>query len=838
MKPITFALLGIILSTGGLRAETADSSRSAPPRLAPVDPSMLPPALRGTNLDHLSSGALMLLNRNGNLVAPPAAWLAQSSGQTSAAEQAPVALDLRVGLNTRLGDDPAALPSTMRAQAEPHITRSQTNPDFVVATFQEGRFTNGGAVDCGYAVTRDGGLSWTRALIPELTRAVGGPYFRATDPVAGIDLNGNVFLNTDAATDVNFDSGVIVVSRSTDGAKTFAAPVIAFQAGSNVFLDKNWMAINTFSNLRTTNRVVVTFTEFFNNGPNPIARVYSDDAGQTWSDAVLIHPFNTSAQGSQPVFLPNGNLAIVYWNFGNSTSPGERVEVVLSTDGGETFGAPKRIANAIEYSEPNIRSGGFLPSATTDRTTGNLYVVYQSKVSNLPVILFTKSVDGGNTWSSPISISDDPGHTGVFNPAIAASPDGQKLSVAFYGHRDNPTSNTLIDMYLAQSFDGGATWQHPNVRLTTVSTDASLAPLTTSGYMLGDYLGIAESTTANVPAIPVWVDTRTGDPDPFITRIGVSPQVDFTSWQAARLSLVQINNPASGGLHGDADGDRSDNSAEFQANTNPNDAYGTARSLNISTRALVGIDQNVMIGGFIINGDAGSTKRVLIRALGPSLTQFGVPGALQDPTVELPTSSGTIFNDNWMDSPQAAEIQQTGFAPTDSRESAILQTLPVGNYTAIVRGKDGTSGIGLVEVYELDQTGTPKLNNISTRGFVGLDANVMIGGFIVGGGAGASGAGNASFVFRAIGPSLSAAGITSPLPDPTLELHDPNGTTIAADDNWKDTQQAELQLRGLAPTDDREAALLANLPQGNYTAIVRGKAGMTGVALVEVYNVP
>ncbi len=342
----------------------------------------------------------MLLDHGGDLVRPASP---NTSATTSvAAEQVPVVLDLRVGSNIRLGDDPGALPSTMRAQAEPHIARSQTNPDFIVATFQEGRFTDGGAVDCGYSVTRDGGLTWTHALVPGLTQAVGGPYYRATDPVAGVDLNGNMYLNTNAATDTNFNTGVVVVSRSSDGGATFSPHVVAYDPGGTaIFSDKNWMAVNTFPGAATSGRIVVTFTESFST-VSPIARVVSNDGGSTWTPAAFVHSSTTKAQGSQPVFLSNGMFAIVYWNFGSSSSPGERLEVVLSTDGGVTFGPPRRIANAMEYNEPKIRTGGFLPSAAADRSTGNLYVVYQSLFAGSPKILFTKSTDSGISWSTPV----------------------------------------------------------------------------------------------------------------------------------------------------------------------------------------------------------------------------------------------------------------------------------------------------------------------------------------------------------------------------------------------------------------------------------------------------
>jgi len=495
------------------------------------DRSRLPQALQKVPLDRLSSGALMLLDRDGDLVEGPAASAAQASGlgpsveAATAAATTAVALDPRVGTNIRLGNDPIVLPPTMRAQAEPHIARALNNPNLLLATFQEGRFTTAGAVDCGFSISRNGGLSWSRALIPGLTQTSGGPYFRATDPVAVVNAGGALFLCTLAATDSTFTRGVVVVSRSIDGGATFEAPRVAYQAPNNtVFPDKNWMAINTFPGTPTFRRIVVTFTLFASGSTAdgaPIARTYSDDGGFTWSAATFIHPPTTNAQGSQPVFLPNGKLAVVYWNFGSPTSPGERLEVVVSNNGGVTFGAPIRIANAIEYSPPNIRSGAFLPSATADRINGNnLYVVYQALSAGAPRILFTKSANAGTTWTTPVAISNNIANTAVFNPAIATSSDGHTLSVAFYDKRANPGPNTLVDMFLAFSANGGVNWQ-PNIRLTSVSSNAALAPLTAQGYMLGDYLGIAAPTSPNVQAVPVWIDTRTGNPDPFIAQARV-----------------------------------------------------------------------------------------------------------------------------------------------------------------------------------------------------------------------------------------------------------------------------------------------------------------------------
>ena len=223
---------------------------------------------------------------------------------------------------------------------------------------------------------------------------------------------------------------------------------------------------------------------------------------------------------------------------------------------------------------------------------------------------------------------------------------------------------------------------------------------------------------------------------------------------------------------------------------------------------------------------------MIVRAIGPSLTNFGVPGALADPALELhgPGAFITITNDNWRDT-QETEIEATGIAPSNDLESAIVAMLPPGAYTAVVRGNNNGTGVGLVEAYDLDSAADAQLANISTRGFVDTGDNVMIGGFILG-----NGSANARVLIRAIGPSLTAFGVPNALADPTLELHNNNGAIIAANDDWRDTQQAEIEATGIPPSDDRESAIVGTLAPGAYTAIVRGKNNTTGVALVEAYQ--
>lgn len=254
------------------------------------------------------------------------------------------------------------------------------------------------------------------------------------------------------------------------------------------------------------------------------------------------------------------------------------------------------------------------------------------------------------------------------------------------------------------------------------------------------------------------------------------------------------------------------------------------RALNVSTRVRVGSGDNVSIGGFIVTGT--EPKRVIVRGIGPSLTAQNVAGPLADPTLELFDASKTSLgaNDNWRDT-QAAEILATTLAPSNERESAIVQTLAPGDYTVVLSGKDGGTGVGLVEVYDLDSAADSTLANLSTRGAVGVGEDVMIGGVIIGEGE------NPIVVVRAIGPSLAGSAVANPLQDPVLELVDNNGVRIGFNDNWGTGQRLATKATLLVPNDERESVIVALLGAGNYTAIVRGANNTTGVGLVEVYRI-
>jgi hypothetical protein len=243
---------------------------------------------------------------------------------------------------------------------------------------------------------------------------------------------------------------------------------------------------------------------------------------------------------------------------------------------------------------------------------------------------------------------------------------------------------------------------------------------------------------------------------------------------------------------------------------------------------------NVLIGGFIITGNV--SKNVAVRGIGPSLGQFGISGALTDPTLELRASNGSLIiqNDDWQDNPaQAAQLTALGLAPTNAKEAGLVAILQPGAYTAILAGKNQGTGVGLVEVYDTNGAADSQLANISTRGFVQTAENVMIGGFILGGSPN-----DTRVALRGIGPSLAQFGLNPVLADPTLELHDSNGTTLVTNDNWQDdpVSAALLSANGFALSDSKESGIFTSLPPGQFTAILAGKNGGIGIGLVEIYN--
>ena len=357
--------------------------------------------------------------------------------------------------------------------------------------------------------------------------------------------------------------------------------------------------------------------------------------------------------------------------------------------------------------------------------------------------------------------------------------------------------------------------------------------MTFSAIPLRDYNGTDAVKTSNVvsfPAIgrfgsvPTPLIYSATSSNPAIAEVKVSDTNLLVTGKASGSAQVTVT-----GI--DVDGATVSNTFSVEVIGAP------GRLVNISTRLQVRTDDEVLIGGFIMRGDA--PKRVLVRAIGPSLSTKGIEGVLADPQLELYDSGGNPIatNDSWADANKQA-IVDTGVAPTAAKEAAILATLPSDStgigYTAVVRGAGNTTGIAVVEVYDLDSGPGSTLLNIATRGRVGnTDERLMIGGFFLGG------TDAKRILVRALGPSLANAGVTGTLADPRLELIDANGNSLQSNNDWQTSGQAtEIQQSGLAPTNAKEAALVRTLNAGAYTAIVRGAGDTTGVASVEIYQLP
>jgi sugar lactone lactonase YvrE len=319
--------------------------------------------------------------------------------------------------------------------------------------------------------------------------------------------------------------------------------------------------------------------------------------------------------------------------------------------------------------------------------------------------------------------------------------------------------------------------------------------------------------------------------------VKVAPNGTHTTMASSLLAPRQLTFDANGNLFVSTVGDGqiheispTGTQTVFASGIHPGGLAFAASSFlaNISTRALVQTGDDVLIGGFIISGT--TPKQVLVRAIGPSLGAQGVPSPLMDPVLSLHDATSQIAsNDDWQTDPNANSIQ-AALRPTDPHESAILITLQPGSYTAIISGKNGTTGVALAEVYDVDSSSASQLTNISTRGLVQTGDFVMIGGFVAGG------TGNSEVLIKAKGPSLAQFGISNVLADPVLRLFNSNGAVIASNDNWKDTQQTDIQATNNPPTNDLESAILINLAPGSYTAIVTGKNGGTGLGQVEIFR--
>jgi hypothetical protein len=516
----------------------------------------------------------------------------------------------------------------------------------------------------------------------------------------------------------------------------------------------------------------------------------STDGGVTWMNPVFLP--NSPSWGTPDVDA-DGNLYVGGVNFDNAQIWLLRSSNARNAAISPTFDRISQVnmgGNIVDlFNAQPINPVGLVGQifVAADRsgssTNNNVYMIASLRpptATNGSDVMFVRSTDGGLTFSSPHRINDDPVNQNKWHwfGTLSVAPNGRIDSV--WLDTRNAANNMDSQLFYSYSLDGGNTWS------SNVAVSEPFDPHL--GYpnqnKIGDYLTMVSDIAGGNVAYSA---TFNGEEDIYYVRVAPPP--------------LQL--------------------------------------LNISTRMRVDSGEKVLIAGFIITGT--EPKKVIVRGIGPSLN--GVVGRLSDPVLELHQGNSTLaVNDNWRvrqdGSSQEAEVLASTVAPQNDLESAIVMTLNPGSYTAILSGKNGAGGIGVVEVFDLARAANSQLSNISTRGFVDINNDVMIGGFIMG----QTTDGMATILVRALGPSLTGAGVQGALPDPTLELHNTNGTLLATNDNWKindqtqQSQESAIRATTLAPPNDSEAAILTTLSQGAYTAIVRGKNNTTGVGLVEVFN--
>jgi hypothetical protein len=656
------------------------------------------------------------------------------------------------------------------AANEPSISVDPTNPNKMTIGWRQFDNVQSNFRQAGWGYTSDGGKTWTFPDV--LQRGV----FRS-DPVLASDDTGRFFYLSLLSN--LFDD----MWRSLNGGQSWTR--LAPATGG----DKQWFTIDN-TNSTGHGFQYQSWSEASNNyGTRQFSR--STDGGVTWMNPINIPD---SPQWGTLDVDTNGNLFIAGVNANNG-----QIWCVRSSNARNGGVTPTfDLATAINLGG-NIDSGEFINPegiigqlyVAVDRsgtsTNNNVYLLASVQPFGFATgtdVMFVRSSDGGQSFSAPHRINDDPINHSKWHwfGTLSVAPNGRIDSV--WLDTRNAANNTDSQLFYSYSKDSGNTWS-PNVAISEPFDP-------TTGYpnqnKIGDYMTIVSD---NIGGNVAYSATFNGEQDVYYARVAPPPSLPL---------------------------------------------------LNISTRARVLTGEQVLIGGFIITGT--DPKQVLIRGIGPSLN--GVAGVLSDPTLELHQGDTTIAtNDNWKTrsdgGSQRAAIEATTIPPTNDLESAILVTLNPGTYTAILAGKNGGTGVGVVEVYDLSAGANSRLGNISSRGFVDTNDNAMIGGLIVGSG---NPGDYARVLVRALGPSLTASGVQGALQDPTLELHDANGATTATNDNWKindqsqRSQEAELRATITVPPNDLESVIVATLLPGPATAIVRGKNNGTGVALVEVYNLP
>jgi hypothetical protein len=724
------------------------------------------------------------------------------------------------------------------AANEPSIAVDPTDGNRMVIGWRQFNSVTSNFRQSGYGYTSNGGTTWTFPGVLE------NNVFRS-DPVLASDDTGRFFYLS--LLETFFDN----VWSSLNSGQTWT------NLGPATGGDKQWFTVDNTNSTGHGFQYQPWSTAGNNYGGRQFSR--STDGGVTWMDPINIP---NSPQWGTPDVDSNGILFIGGVNVNSG-----QVWCIRSTNAKDGAVTPifdqstaVNLGGSFDFSGTINPAGlaGMLFLAVDRSGTSNNNNIYMmaslqpTGASNGTDVMFVRSTNGGQTFSAPKRINDDPINHNKWHwlGTFSVAPNGRIDSV--WLDTRNAANNTDSQLFYSFSTDGGDTWS-PNVAVSN-----SFNPFL--GYpnqnKMGDYITIVSDNTGGdvayaatfnleediyyVRVAPGGIPTPTPSGTPIPTP---TPTPTPTATATATVAPTPTPSPtptatATATPTATATGTPVASPTPTTTPTTTPTATPTpasaAQAVNLSTRMLVQTGDDVGIGGFIITGSA--PKHVLLRAIGPSLTQFGVPNALADPVLELhgPGTFVTITDDNWRDDPvQEAAIIADGIPPSNDLESAIDATLAPGAYTAIIRGNLNTSGVALVEVYDLNQSVDSKLANISTRAFVSTGDNIVIAGFTLGGNSG-----NDRIVVRGLGPSLTAAGVPNALANPVLELRDMNGTLLISDNDWQDNpaQAAELTAAGLALTNNLESGIATTLPPGLYTALLAGLDNGTGIGLVEVYD--
>ena len=706
------------------------------------------------------------------------------------------------------------------AANEPSIAVDPTNPNKMVIGWRQFNSVSSNFRQSGYGYTSDGGNTWTFPGVLE------NNVFRS-DPVLVADDTGRFFYNS--LLQSFFDN----IWRSLDSGQTWTN---LQGAGNATGGDKQWHFLDNTSSTGHGFQYQAWSTAGNNFGGRQFSR--STDGGVTWMNPINIP--NQPQWGTLDVDS-NGLLFIggvnvntdQVWCTRSSNAKNGAVTPTFDQSTAVNIGGFFGFSQSINP-EGLVGQLFLAVDRSGTATNNNIYMmasVRPTGATNGADVMFVRSTNGGATFSAPKRVNDDPINHNKWHwmGTFSVAPNGRLDSV--WLDTRNAANNTDSQLFYSYSLDAGVTWS-PNV-----SVSNSFNPFL--GYpqqnKMGDYMTmVSDNTGSNV----AYAATFNSEEDVYYIRVSptgapptptpsATPITTPTPTPSATPIATPTPTPPTPTPGGTATPTPTPGATATPASTPP------AQALNLSTRMQVQTGANVGIGGFIITGSA--PMHVLLRAIGPSLAP-GVPDALADTVLELhgPGAFITVTNDNWRDDPdQEAAIIASGIPPTNNLESAIDTTLNPGTYTAIISGKNNTSGVGLVEVYDLSQAVPAKLANISTRAFVGTDANVVIAGFILG-----NHTGNDRIAVRGLGPSLTGQGVPNALANPNLELHNSSGTTLASNDNWQDDAASAAQLTavGLPLPDPSESGLVATLSPGLYTAVLSGVGGGTGVGLVEVYD--